>query len=153
MKGPSASGHSIVGAGALILFIVFATSGPALAKPLSDQQWRKQVKAICTQFHTDRLVVLPESGLAVTELEDAQQYVDQAVPLYEELITSIDSLREPKARAKNVKSFVSALTAAIATITDTPLAAFSAFEDHFAKANSAGKKLSRSCGGLGDQRL
>lgn len=137
----------------MILFIVFAISGPALAKSLSDQQWRQQVKAICTQFHTDRLAILPPSGLAVTKPEDALRYVDQAVPLYEELITSIDSLREPKARAKNVKSFVSALTAAIETITDTPLAAFSAFEDPFAKANSAGKKLSRSCGGLGDQRF
>jgi len=148
------SRRNVFGAGVLVILIVLAISPAALAKPLSDQQWRKQANVICKQFHADRLPILPASGLSVVEPDEARQYVEQAAPLYEELITSIDSLDEPKARKKKVKTFVTALTAALGTIEDTPLAAFSAFDDPFAKANSTAKKLRlRSCGGLGDQRL
>jgi hypothetical protein len=139
----------------LVIFILLAISGPALAKPLSDRQWRKQANVICKQFHADRGAILPSSGLSVVGKPDqARRYVEDATPLYEELITSIDSLDEPKARKKNVKTFVAALTAALATIENDPLAAFSGFDDPFAEANSAAKKLHLgSCGGLGDQRL
>jgi hypothetical protein len=142
-------------AGVLTILLGLAAMGPAQAKPLSDRQWRKQATAVCEQFRADRLGILPASGLSVVGHPDqARQYVDQAVPLYEDLITSIDSLDEPKARKKKVAAFVSALTAAIATIQENPLAAFSAFDDPFADANRAAKGLRlASCTGLGDQRL
>jgi hypothetical protein len=128
---------------------------PALPfKPLSDKKWREAAEAVCAQFQEDRAAILPESGLAVTTREQALVYTEAAVPLYEELIESIDSLEEPKARKKKVKKFVAALTSAAATIEDDPLAAFSAFEDPFARANQAAKKLGlKKCRGLGDQRL
>lgn len=139
----------------MAILMVLAISSPALAKPLSDQQWRKQANVTCKQFHADRGAILPSSGLSVVGKPDlARGYVEQAVPLYEELITSIDSLEEPKARKKAVKAFVTALTAALETIESNPLAAFSAFDDPFVEANSVAKNLRlRSCGGLGDQRL
>jgi hypothetical protein len=142
-----------LGVGALVIVMVLATSYAALAKPLSNRQWHKQATAICKQFHEDRGAILPANAFSVTP-DEAQAYVEQAVPLYEELITSIDALDEPKANTKKVKTFVKALTATIATIEDTPLAAYSGFEDPFAKANSAAKKLGLgSCTGLGDQRI
>ena len=142
-------------AGALTILAGLSTMGPAQAKPLSDRQWRKQATAACQQFHEDRLDILPASGLSVAGHPDqARSYVDQAVPLYESLITSIDDLDEPKARKKKVKAFVAAFTEAVATIEENPLAAFSAFDDPFADANRAAKALRlAACTGLGDQRL
>lgn len=144
----------MLGTGALAIFVVLAVSGSALAKPLSDRQWRKTANPLCEQFQEDRLAILPDSGLAVTTREQALPYVEAAVPLYEELIDSIDSLEEPKALKKEVKKFLSALTSGVATLEDDPLAAFSPFDDPFAKANRAAKKLHlESCRGLADQRL
>jgi hypothetical protein len=109
---------------------------------------------VCTRFHADRTEVLPVSGLAVVSPEDARSYVEQAVPLYQQLREEIDALREPTSRRKQVKLFVTAVQDGVATITENPLAAFSAFEDPFAAANRAAKRLElKSCRGLGDQRL
>jgi len=140
--------------GALGFCLVLALCGSALAEPLSDKKWRQAAKSACDEFHEERAAILPESGLAVTTREQALPYVEAAVPLYEGLIDSIDSLEEPKARRKKVKKFLAALKSAVASIEDNPLAAFSAFEDPFAKANRVAKKLRlQSCSGLGDQRL
>jgi hypothetical protein len=141
-------------AGGLVIFLVLTVSGSAWAKPLPNRQWRKVANSACEQFHEDRLGLLPESGLAVTTREQALPYVEAAVPLYEGLIDSIGSLEEPKARKKEVQKFLSALTSAVATLEENPLAAFSAFDDPFAKAHRGASKLHlKSCIGLGDQRV
>lgn len=140
--------------GALIALMVAMAPGIADAKTLSAKQWRKQASTICEQFHEDRNAILPESGLSITTLDEAQPYVDQAVPLYEGLITSIDSLAEPRSKTKGVKNFVKALKVGVRTIEETPLAAFSAFEDPFATANETAAKLRlRPCTGLASQRI
>src|SRR5688572_9070676 len=140
--------------GALSLSLVLTLAGTGFAKPLSDKKWRQAAKSACEEFHEDRTAILPESGLAVTTREQALPYVEAAVPLYDGLIESIEALEEPKARRKKVNKFLTALKSAVAAIEENPLAAFSAFEDPFAKANRAAKKLRlSSCSGLGDQRL
>jgi hypothetical protein len=141
-----------LGASAIIIVVASAVAGRADALP--DREWRRRASAVCTRFHADRTEILPTSGLAVVSPEDAQSYVEQAVPLYERLRDEIDALREPKSHKKGVKLFVTAVNDAVATITENPLAAFSAFEDPFADANRAAKRLElKSCRGLGDQRL
>ena len=141
-------------ASAIIIVAASAVAGSAHAAPLLDREWRQKANSVCTRFHADRTEVLPLSGLAVVNPEDAQSYVAQAVPLYEQLRDEVDALREPKSRRKQVKQFVKAVTAAVATITANPLAAFSAFEDPLADANRAAKLLKlKACRGLGDQRL
>jgi len=148
------SRRNVVCTGVLAILVVGAVSGAALAKPLSDQKWRKAASSVCEQFHSDRTAILPASGLNVVTPQQALPYVEEAVPLYEGLITSIDALDEPKARKKQVKAFLGALTESVATIEANPLAAFSAFDDPFDKANRAAKKLRlEACRGLGDQRL
>jgi hypothetical protein len=134
--------------------LVLALSGSAFAEPLSEKEWRQAANSACDEFQEDRSAILPESGLAATTREQALPYVEAAVPLYEGLIDSIKSLEEPKARRKKVKKLLAALRSAVATVQNNPLAAFSAFDDPFAKANRAAKKLRlASCTGLGDQRL
>ncbi len=129
-------------------------SGVAHAKALPEKQWRTQANAICERFHEDRDAILPESGLAISTAAEAQPYVDQAVPLYEGLVASIDALTEPRPRRKGVKRFVRSLTEAVQTIEENPLMAFSGFQDPFATANEIASTLRlRSCTGLGDQRL
>ena len=141
-----------LGASAIVVVAASAVAGHAEALP--DREWRQRASAVCTRFHADRTEVVPASGLAVVSPEDAQRYVEQAVPLYEQLSDDIDALREPKSRRKQVKLFVTTVNDAVATITANPLAAFSAFEDPFADANRVAKRLElKSCRGLGDQRL
>ena len=147
--------------GALVLLLVglFTVYGTATswAKPLSEKQWAKQANAICRAFKTDRLAILPVSGgsiLASRKLDEAQRYVDQAAPLYERLITSLDSLQEPTSRAKNVKKFVTELAAAVKAIRSDPMSAFAAFDSPFEKTYAALKPLKLTyCDGLADQRF
>jgi len=140
--------------GAVVALTVAMTAGIADAKELSDKRWRRRASAICEQFHEDRNAILPEHGLSISTPDEAQPYVDQAVPLYEGLITAINSLAEPLSRVKGVKSFLNTLKAGVRAIEENPLAAFSGFEDPFATANQAAAKLRlRSCTRLGNQRI
>lgn len=140
--------------GAVVALTVAMTASIADAKELSEKQWQRRASAICVQFHEARNAILPESGLAISTLDEAQPYVDQAVPLYEELATSIDSLAEPRSRVKGVKRFLNGLKAGVRTIEENPLAAFSGFEDPFAAANRAAARLRlRSCTALASQRI
>lgn len=147
----------VVAPGVLALVLVVTTAGAALAKPLSEKQWRKQGNAICKQFHADRQPILPASGgsiFATKNAAAARQYVDQVVPLYEELIASLDALVEPKAQAKAVKTFLAELTASVAAIQADPVSAFAVFDNPFEDTYAAAAKLKlASCAGLADQRI
>jgi hypothetical protein len=138
----------------VVAVTVAMTAGIADAKDLNEQRWRRRANATCEQFHEDRNAILPEHGLSISTSDEALPYVDQAVPLYEGLIRAIDSLAEPRSRVKGVKSFLNPLKAAVRTIEENPLAAFSGFEDPFATANQAAARLRlRSCVRLGNQRI
>lgn len=150
--------HGVLGVLLLTLFIVTALAGAAWAKPLSEKQWKKQADTvICRHFKTDRLAVLPVSGgsiFASKKFDEAKRYVDQAAPLYDELIASLDSLQEPKSRAKAVKAFLTELTISVAAIRSDPMSAFAVFNSPFEKTYSALKPLKLTyCDGLADQRF
>lgn len=146
--------RKLIGTGVVAILVVGVVSSVALAKPLSDQKWRRAANSLCEQLHADREAILPASGLSVVTPEQALPYIEEAVPLYASLVASVDSLDEPRARRKQVRAFLAALTDAVTTIEDNPLAAFSAFDDPFEPANRAARKLRLAeCGGLGDQRL
>ena len=153
------SGRIVRVTGAVVLtgVAVCMSTTAAWAKTLSDSQWRKQANAACKQFQADRTAILPASGATIATTKNtaaARQYVDQAGPLYDELITSIDALAEPKAKAKSVAAFLAELKADVAKIRTDPMAAFSAFEDPFEDANVSAKKLKlASCAGLASQRI
>ena len=135
-------------AGLVVAAVVLSTS-VAFAKPLSEQQWRKQANVFCKQSNKDLSAISDEAlaGLGPNDqptVEQAAAFVAQAGPSIDQTIASIDALNEPKALRKDVKKFVAAENKASATMQDDPIAALD--ETLFAKVNKIGKQLGLVCG-------
>jgi hypothetical protein len=114
-------GSKLAGVGALVLTVA-ATAPPALAKSLTQKEWRKQATAICENFGTE-LGALDAELLVdyVTPTpEQAAVFVGRAVPVFEEAIAAIDALDEPKALSPTVNRLVRTATKELAGVRDNP---------------------------------
>jgi hypothetical protein len=115
-------GSKLAAAGVLVVLSVFAAASPALAKPLTEQQWRTRANAICTQSSN-------EIGALDAELladyvkptpEQASVFVGRAVPVFEKALAAIDALEEPKALSPNIKRLVRTATRELDALSDDP---------------------------------
>ncbi|MCJ7672327.1 MAG: hypothetical protein MUP67_09825 [Acidimicrobiia bacterium] len=107
------------------VFFVVTNAGAAFAKPLSKQEWRKQVKAICRQIERDGETAI-EAALADVDRETgptSEQFVaaiTQFIPVIRAGVTSIAALDEPAAYRKDVKRFRAAVFRGLAVLEDHP---------------------------------
>jgi hypothetical protein len=134
-------------AASCVAAVVLSTS-VAFAKPLSEQQWRKQANVICKQSNEDLNAIANEafSGLGANDEPTAEQYaafVDQGGPSLRASLDSIDALNEPKALKKDVKKLLGATLAALATMEADPSLDSDAV---FAKPTKLAKQLGLVCG-------
>jgi hypothetical protein len=118
-----ANRSKLLGGGALAaLIVVLATAGPALAKPLTEKQWRRQANAICVQVGNEIGALdaeLLEDYVRATP-EQAAVFVGRAVPVFAEGIAAIDALDEPKALSADVKRLVRTTTKELRAVRDNP---------------------------------
>jgi hypothetical protein len=137
----------ILGGGALAALMVLATAGPALAKPLTEKQWRKQVRAICTQFGNEIGALdaeLLEDYVKPTP-EQAVAFVERAVPVFEEGIAAIDALEEPKALHADVTRFVRTAMKELDAVRDNPAIVFATEGNALPKSRKIGEKIGMKC--------
>jgi hypothetical protein len=130
--------------------IVLSTS-VALAKPLSEQQWRKQANSVCKQANKDLDAIGNETfaGLGENEEPSAEQqaaFAAQFVPVIEEALTAIGALKEPNALKDDVKKFESAVSETIAAIEADP-SLLVGNTDPFAKVDKIARRIGlKACG-------
>jgi hypothetical protein len=127
--------------------VVLSTS-VAFAKPLSEQQWRKQANVFCKQNNKEMnaLSSVAFAGLGPNDQptpEKLAAFTEQAVPAIEQTIASIDALNEPKALKKDVKKLVALGYDAVAGMRTNPGPENDA---QFARVNKIGKRLGLVCG-------
>ena len=107
------------------VFFVVTNAGAAFAKPLSKQEWRKQVNVICRQMQRDRDTAI-EAALADVDPETGptpEQFaaaITQFIPVIRAGVTSIAALDEPAAYRKDVKRFRAAVFRGLAVLEDDP---------------------------------
>ena len=135
-------------AASCVAAVVLSTS-VAFAKPLSEQQWRKQANVFCKQNNKDMnaLESTAFAGLGPNDQPTPEQlaaFTEQAVPAIEQTIAAIDALNEPKALKKDVKKLVALGYEAVAGMRTNPGPENDA---QFAKVNKIGKRLGLVCGG------
>jgi len=128
---------------------VMLSTSVAFAKPLSEQQWRKQANVFCKQNNKEMnaLSSVAFAGLGPNDQPTAEQlaaFTEQAVPAIEQTIAAIDALNEPKALTKDVKKLVALGYEAVAGMRTNPGPENDA---QFAKVNKIGKRLGLVCGG------
>ena len=128
-----------------IVAAVVVTTTVAVAKPLSEQQWRKQADAVCKQVGRDLDEIGSQVGpnLGPNELPSAEQFgafMEQAGPVFEQAIADIDALDEPKALKKDVKKFEVATAAVVVRLQADP-SLLGGSSDPFAKATKIAKRL------------
>jgi len=134
-------------AASCVAAVVLSTS-VAFAKPLSEQQWRKQANVICKQSNKDLNSMSAEAfaGLGPNDQPTAEQYaafIEQGGPSIRASLASIDALNEPKALKKDVKKMLGATLAALAVLEADPSADSDAV---FAKPTKLFKRLGLVCG-------
>ena len=141
--------YKLLVAGICVVGVVLSTS-VAFAKPLSEQQWRKQANVFCKQSNKDVGAIgdAAYAGLGPNDQPTAAQntaFSAQAGPRIEQTIASIDALNEPKALKKAVKKLVAVANDAVATMAANP----STNEDQalFDEVNKLSKRLGLVCGG------
>lgn len=112
----------IFGAGALAALMVLATAGPALAKPLTEKQWRKQAREICTQTGNEIGALDAEmlQDYVQPTPEQVAAFVERAVPVFEEGIGALVALEEPKALHADVKRLLRTATKELNALRDDP---------------------------------
>jgi hypothetical protein len=115
----------IVVTGLLTALLVATNAGVALARPLSKQEWRKQVHAICRQIDRD-LDTATEAALADVDPatgptpEQLEAATTQFIPVIRAAVESIAALDEPVAYRKDVKRFRAAVFRGLAVLEDDP---------------------------------
>ena len=111
-----------MGVGALVVLMVAATATPALAKSLTEKEWRKQATAICADVGTE--IGALDAELLVDYVkptpEQAAVFIGRAVPVFDAAIAAIDALDEPKALSPTVKRLVRTATKELAVVRDNP---------------------------------
>jgi hypothetical protein len=135
-------------AGLVVAAVVLSTS-VAFAKPLSEQQWRKQANVFCKQSNKDLDTIYGEAfaGLGKNDTPTPEQLAaiaQQAGPSIAQTIASIDALNEPKALKQDVKKLVALATAAVTTMQADSSTVID--DKLFAKVNKVGKRLGLVCG-------
>jgi hypothetical protein len=134
-------------AGLVVAAVVLSTS-VAFAKPLSEQQWRKQANVLCKQSNKDLNAIANEAfaGLGPNDQPTPEQYaafIEQGGPSIRATLDAFDALNEPKALKKDVKKLVGVTLAALATLEADPSLDSDAV---FAKATKGFKRLGLVCG-------
>jgi len=132
-------------AGSVVAVVVLSASA-ALAKPLSEQQWRKQGNAVCKQVNKELDALGNEifAGLGPHDqpsVEQVQAFAEQFAPVIKDAIASIDALKEPAALKKDVKRFKAAANDAVAHVEANPSVLLNEKSDPFAKVNKIARKL------------
>ena len=134
-------------AGLVVAAVVLSTS-VAFAKPLTEQQWRKQANVLCRQSNEDLNAISDEAfaGLGPNDQPTAEQYaafLEKGDPSLRATLTSLEALNEPKALKKDVKKLVAGTLAALAILNADPSADSDAV---FAKPTKLFKRLGLVCG-------
>jgi hypothetical protein len=137
----------ILGGVSLAALMVLVAAGPALAKPLTERQWRRQANVICTQVGSEI------GALDAELLEDYVQstpdqvaaFVDRAVPVFEAAIAAVDALEEPKALRADVKRLVRAATKELDALRDDPSILTATQGDALPKTRKISEKLGLGC--------
>jgi hypothetical protein len=132
-------------AGSIVAALVLGTS-VAFAKPLSEQQWRKQANSVCKQLDKDLDEIADPFYAELDENEEPTRkqfaaLAKQARPLFEQALASIDALDEPKALKKGIKQFEAAVSEAVAAMEDGPSAFTDGDENPFAKSDKIAQRL------------
>jgi len=146
MEGESVvSRFKLFVAGSIVAALVHGTS-VAFAKPLSEQQWRKQANSVCKQLDKDLDEIADPfyAGLDENEEPTRKQFAalaKQASPLFEEALASIAALNEPKALKKDIRKFEAAVSQAVAAIQDDPSAFTDGDENPFARSDKIAQRL------------
>jgi hypothetical protein len=131
--------------GSIVAVVVLSTS-VAFAKPLSEQQWKKQGNAVCKQVNKDLDALGNQvfAGLGPHDQPSAEQvqaFVEQFAPIIKGAIASIDALKEPAALKKDVKRFEAAANDAVAQVEANPSVLANDKSDPFAKTNKIARRL------------
>ena len=140
-------GFKLLVAGMCVAAVVLTTS-VAFAKPLPEQQWRKQANVICAQSNQDIGTIGNNvySGLGPNDQPTAAQnaaFAAQLGPSIRATVASLDALNEPKALKKAVKKVLRVSLAALATLQAAPVPDS---QPVFAKAAKLFKGLGLVCG-------
>ena len=134
--------------GSIVVAAVFSGS-VAFAKPLSEQQWRKQANVFCRQSNNEfkKIIATAFAGLGPNDQPSAEQnaaFAEAAAPSIARGVASIDALKEPKALKRDVAKWLALGKKAAAGMTANPGPENDA---QFAKVNRLGKRLGLVCGG------
>jgi len=140
--------YKLLVAGLVVAAVVLSTS-VAFAKPLSEQQWRKQANVFCKQSNKDLEAIYGEAfaDLGKNDVPTPEQVAviaQKAGPSIEQTIASIDALNEPKSLKPKVKKWIASANEAVATLQADPSTAID--DNLFAKVNKLGKQLGVLCG-------
>ena len=127
--------------------MVLATAAPALAKPLTEKQWRRQANAICTQVGNEIGALDAEllQDYVQSTPEQVAAFVERAVPVFSEGIAAIDALNEPRALHADVKRLVRTATKELDAVLDSPSILTETQGDALPKTGKISKKLGITC--------
>ena len=137
----------ILGGGALAALMVLATAAPALAKPLTEKQWQRQVGAICTQIGNEIGALDAEMLQDFVQPTPAQAaaLVERAALVFEEGIAAIDALEEPKSMNADVRRFVRTATRELDALRNNPSSITESDGNVFPKSHKIRKQLGAKC--------
>lgn len=129
-----------------VVTVVALSASVALAKPLSEAQWKKQANAVCKQTNKDINKIDHEvfAGLGPNEEPSDElkaAFLARFVPEIEGAVTSIDTLAEPAALKKDIKSFKAAVAKALSALEADPATGFGGGNDPFAKVDKIARRL------------
>lgn len=132
--------------GGSIVAVVVLGASVAFAKPLSEQQWKKEGNAICKQLNKKLDGIGNEvfAGLGKNEQPSAEQvkaWVPQFTAAVQDAVASIDGLKEPAALTTDVKKLKAAVNDTLATIQADPSVLFDEKNNAFAKPDKIARKI------------
>jgi hypothetical protein len=136
-----------LGGGALVGLIVLATAGPAMAKTLTEKQWRMQANAICAQV-ANQIAALDADLLqdyVQPTPEQTATFVEQAVPVFNEGIVAIVALNEPEALHTDVKRLLRTATKELNALRDDPSILIETEGNAIPKTEKVAKELGIKC--------
>jgi hypothetical protein len=139
----------VLGGGAVVVLMVLAAGEPGMAASLTEQQWRKQVGAICTEFGNEIGALDAELLVDYVQAtpEQAAVFVGRAAPVFEHAIDAIDALREPEALKAGVHRFVRTATKELDALRDNPSILIKTEGNALPKSQKIGRTLGIKCTG------
>lgn len=132
--------------GGLIVAVVALSASVAFAKPLTEQQFKKQGNAICKQVNADIDAAAKEAfaGLGDNDQPSEAQlesFVGTFVPAIEGALASIKELQAPSSLKANLTKFEAAVADALSKLDADPSLLADEKNDPFSKADKLAKKL------------